>query len=292
MTVQYSMAPEAYIQPHGCLIVCDAGLNRILHASENVAFFFGGGAAVQNASPESLLGTRGVHALRNTLAKWSDPRRAGVVFGFEAESGLRFDLAAHFSAETVVIEIEPAAETSVPSSLELVRGMIARLQGAESVAALAKTVPRLVSAFLGFEQVYMLKASATGDFERIGETGRKDSTTNETLAQPAEANVLIRFLRDYAAVPVALAGDGVRPDLTHAHLRAASHADCAAAVAQGIGSSLTLSLVVNGAFWGQICAQNKAAKVMSLAELIAAEMFTDFLALKIATLPRENLTKR
>ncbi len=284
------------IQPRGYVLICDHNLDTIAYVSENLPALFGTPAAdVAGATLESFLGVEAVHQLRNCLAKSPDPSRAGVILGFQLENGPLVDLSLHFSNDSVVIEIERASTEAGSSPMEIARGIFARVRGLKNLSALYKQVPRLAGALFGFDRATLIRIGPEGQPQVLGASDRNsaDVAASGDLSllladRSAYLNVPVRFIADATLSDIAIIAVDARtvtaPSLHFAHLAAGGSAQTSAMIARGTASMLSLSLVSDDQLWGVILCESTQPRHMPLAQVMAAELFADFLALKITAL--------
>ncbi|MEQ1492991.1 MAG: GAF domain-containing protein, partial [Terricaulis sp.] len=76
-------------------------------------------------------------------------------------------------------------------------------------------------------------------------------------------------------------------DLSMAHLRSVSPIHCEYLRNMGVGASMSISVVVDGALWGLIACHHYGPRILSLPQRIAAEMFGEFFSLQIEAMSRK-----
>src|SRR5579863_5646385 len=142
------------IQPHGCLLACDALANRILRCSENAGSFLAPSSRDPIGQPLGEYFSPDVaHDFRNALAQSSEPRRPGLLLGYSlASDGRRFDVAAHRHGDCAIIEFENAAEQR-KNPLDLARALIARTQSLATVEEIVRQSPRYLQTVLDYDRV-------------------------------------------------------------------------------------------------------------------------------------------
>src|SRR5262249_54262838 len=122
-----------------------------------------------------------------------------------------FDVAVHFSGQSVVIEAEPAAGDESEAG-NMVRSMIARLQKADTIAAFLREGARHVRALTGFDRVMVYRFARAGSGEVAAEALRAGADSFLGLNYPAsdipaQARALylrnpFRIIADVRAEPV------------------------------------------------------------------------------------------
>lgn len=285
------------IQPHGCLIACDASANLILRHSINTPHLLGCGEAVNGQTLHALLGQDVAHDIRNALARTRDASRPALLFAVRLPTGGTFDIAAHLFKGTAIIEFEPAS-TGAAEPIDLARSLIAQLREIDHSPKLLSDAARYVRAMLGYDRVMIYKLGADGAGQVVAEAKRGDLESfmgqyfpGSDIPQQARALSLrnpIRLIGDvrFQAVPLepVLDPSGEPLDLSHAHLRSVSPIHCEYLSNMGVGASMSISVIVDGALWGLIACHHYAPRTLTLGQRAAAEMFGEFFSLHIERL--------
>ena len=86
---------------------------------------------------------------------------------------------------------------------------------------------------------------------------------------------LRRHFKRIPIVPV-LDASGEPLDLSFAHLRCVSPIHCEYLRNMGVGASMSISIVVDGALWGLIACHHYGPRTLSIGRRVAAEMFGAF----------------
>ena len=285
------------IQPHGCLLACDSTAGRVLRHSANSLAMLNFGAEINGADLSDVLGGEVAHAVRNALARTSEGARSALLFGKSLPNGRTFDIAVHRFKGSAIIELEPA-EASVAEPLELARAMIGRITAIESIDRLVRDTARLIQAMLGYDRVMVYQFGHDGAGKVVSEAKRSD--LESFLGQyfpasdiPVQARALylkntIRIISDanFERIPVfpVLDASGEPLDLSFAHLRSVSPIHCEYLRNMGVGASMSVSIIVDGALWGLIACHHYSPRTLSMAERVAAEMFGEFFSLHLDAL--------
>ncbi len=289
------------IQPHGCLLACDAAAGIVLRSSQNAAGMLGLDGAMNGRPVEELIGGAAVHDLRNALTTATDGVRPALVLGLEIATGRRFDVAAHrMTAGGVILEFEPATKGADP--LCRARELIARIRDIDDVDTLIRRAARLTQAMLGYDRVMIYRFEADGAGKVVGEVKRGD--LESFLGQyfpasdiPVQARALylrntIRIISDAdnPRVPIEpeLDAAGEPLDLSLAHLRSVSPIHCEYLRNMGVGASMSISVIVDGRLWGLIACHHYAPRILPMAERVAAELFGQFFSLHLQTLKQRR----
>lgn len=289
------------IQPHGCLLACDAAARTVLRHSANAAAMLGL-AEEPGARPlDDAIGAEAVHAIRNALSRTNDAGRPALMFARPLQSGRLYDIAVHRYKSAVILEFEPA-KPDIAQPLELARTMIGRITATDSAARLVRDTARLIRAMLGYDRVMVYQFAHDGAGTVVSESKRAD--LESFLGQyfpatdiPKQARELylrntIRIISDvdFQRIPVVpeLDASGEPLDLSFAHLRSVSPIHCEYLRNMGVGASMSISVVVDGALWGLIACHHYSARTLSMAERVAAEMFGEFFSLHLNALKQKQ----
>jgi Bacteriophytochrome (light-regulated signal transduction histidine kinase) len=115
------------IQPHGCLLACDASASVVLRHSLNLPQMLGVAGEINGQKLHAVLGDEVAHTIRNSLARTREAARPSQTFSVQLPSGQAFDISAHVFKGTAIIEFEPAG-ASIAEPIELARTLIAQLR--------------------------------------------------------------------------------------------------------------------------------------------------------------------
>ncbi|MFJ4434036.1 HWE histidine kinase domain-containing protein [Pseudomonas sp. NPDC089395] len=285
------------IQPHGCLLACNASVSVVLRHSLNAPAMLGVTAELNGQRLEAVLGAEAAHTLRNALARVKEASRPALSFGVVIASGQAFDVSAHLFKGTVILEFEPSG-ASIAEPVELVRTVIAQLRDIERSDKLILDTARRVRALLGYDRVMIYQLGADGAGKVVAEAKR--SGLESFLGQyfpasdiPQQARALylrnpVRIISDanFKSVPIEPVLDlsGEPLDLSYAHLRSVSPIHCEYLSNMGVGASMSISVIVDGALWGLIACHHYAPRTLAMGQRVAAEMFGEFFSLHLQTL--------
>lgn len=261
------------IQPHGALLVCDRK-NQITHVSENIEAWLGknANALLGNSLPAELTPTifNLGDAPGNRLSRLHAPiERAGASL-----------IATRTADGTVVIELIPS-ESSEPRQHY---PRVHRFAGFESIEELEQAREQLVSHVLresGFARVmyYQFRHDNTGEVTAEAKapyaTGsylglRFPASDIPQIARQLYINVSWRSIPDTAAESVSiLSRDQTPPDLSFADLRSVSPVHQSYMANMGVGSSISVPLVVAGKLRALISCHSASPRRLALPELEA-----------------------
>ena len=288
------------IQPHGCLLACDGEAGVVARHSANVATMLGADLEVAGARLDAVVGPEAGHAIRNALATATAAGRPALLFGITVAGG-RFDVAVHRHLDTVIVELEPAADQGM-QPLELSRLLIGRLGDIDEVDRLADEATRLARGLLGYDRVMIYRFEEDGAGKVVSEAKRTD--LERFLGQyfpasdiPQQARALyrrntLRIIPDIDAERVPLQpadAEAAAPlDLSLAHLRCVSPIHCEYLRNMGVSASMSVSIVVQGALWGLIACHHYERKALPMAQRVAAEIFGAFFSLHLHALLQQR----
>ncbi|MFG0540376.1 HWE histidine kinase domain-containing protein [Pseudomonas sp. YQ_5] len=285
------------IQPHGCLLACDASATVVLRHSVNAPQVLGVTNDINGQKLHAVLGDEVAHTLRNALARTRDASRPALSFGVTLPNGEAFDIAAHLYKGTAILEFEPAG-ASIAEPIELARTLIAQLREIDQTSKLFRDAARFVRAVLGYDRVMIYQLGADGAGKVVAEAKRGDLESfmgqyfpASDIPQQARALYLrnpIRVISDAqfktVAINPVLDPSGEPLDLSYAHLRSVSPIHCEYLCNMGVGASMSISVIVNGELWGMIACHHYAPRTLAMGQRVAAEMFGEFFSLHIETL--------
>jgi light-regulated signal transduction histidine kinase (bacteriophytochrome)/CheY-like chemotaxis protein len=287
------------IQPHGCLLACDAQASSVLRHSANAAEFLGLSSSINGRRLEELVGDQITHDVRNALSMAPEASRPAVLTHVQINDAC-FDICAHTYRGNVILEFERSMGIDEP--LQLARELIGRIKDIKDINSLIKTSARLVRGVLGYDRVMIYRFDTDGSGKVISEAKRAD--LESFLGQyfpasdiPQQARKLymqnpIRVISDASGERVRLVPEldasGEPLDLSFAHLRSVSPIHLEYLRNMGVGASMSISLIMNGELWGLIACHHYGPKTLGLSQRIAAEIFGEFLSLELLAL-RQNL---
>ncbi|MGF9567284.1 HWE histidine kinase domain-containing protein [Neorhizobium sp. BT27B] len=290
------------IQPHGCLLACDATGAVVLRHSANAAEMLGVSGQINGLRLDEVIGGEAAHTLRNALATSDDPSRAALRMGVRVNETGAFDVSVHRIETSVIIEFQPAAEHS-DQPLETARMLISRVRSISSINQLIEKSTRLMYAMLGYDRVMVYRFEQDGAGQVVSEYKRRDLESFKGQYFPAsdipkQARTLylrntIRIISDAEGhrVPVVPILDeaGLPLDLSFAHLRSVSPIHCEYLRNMGVGASMSISIVIDGELWGLIACHHYSPKTLSLTQRVAAEMFGEFLSMHLSALRQKQI---
>lgn len=288
------------IQPHGCLLVCDNSGRTVLHHSQNAPQMLGLKGDPLGAILPELIGPDNFHAIANALAVSGADPRPSLIFDLPINAG-HFDVTAHRHDANMLLEFEPAAG-DLGATMTLARTVIGRLRTLDTEERLIQHAAALIQAQLGYDRVMIYELGPDGAGKVVSEAKtevlesfRGQYFPGGDIPQQARALYLrnpIRVIGDASFTPVPIVpalGPGDRPiDMSHAHLRSVSPIHCEYLRNMGVGASMSVSIIIDGALWGLIACHHYTPKVLGMADRAAAEMVGEFFSLHLDALRRRR----
>jgi hypothetical protein len=159
------------IQPHGCLLACDATAGSILRHSANSHALLGIEGELNGNNLSDVIGRTLAHEIRNALSRAQDGGRSALLFGQALANGRHFDVAVHRYKGYAIIELEPT-ESDIAQPLELSRTMLNRISKLATTEQLISGAVRLIQAMLDYDRVMIYQFGADGAGKVCGEAKR------------------------------------------------------------------------------------------------------------------------
>jgi light-regulated signal transduction histidine kinase (bacteriophytochrome)/CheY-like chemotaxis protein len=276
------------IQPFGFLLALLSDFS-ICIASDNVAGFLGFDRAelIQRPIGEIFCETA-VTAIRTRVDYLAGKDAVERIFGLRLQDGGKlFDVAIHFSGTYLVIEAEPSVVEPDVNSGELVRLMLGRVRKTATMRDLAQESARQMKILTGFDRVMVYKFHPDGSGEVIAEVAAAGLEPFLGLHYPAsdiprQARILyqrnwLRIIADINAKPVPLASAATHSatllDLSMSVLRAVSPIHIEYLQNMGVGASMSVSILRDGALWGLFACHHYGPRHISFERRTAAELF-------------------
>lgn len=288
------------IQPHGCLLACDAGITVVRRYSANAMAMLGTDGDLKGRQIADLLGEEVTHDLRNAIAQAPDASRPAVIAHIRLPNGVHFDIAVHRHQNGAILEFEPSLRRTQP--LQLAREMIGRIKGITDIDLLIASSAKLVRSVLGYDRVMIYRFEEDGSGKVTSEAKRSD--LESFLGQyfpatdiPSQARVLymqnpIRVISDARGIRVPLLPEEDESrlplDLSFAHLRSVSPIHCEYLRNMGVAASMSISVILDNTLWGLIACHHYTPKTLTMSERIAAEMFGEFFSLHLLALRQKR----
>jgi light-regulated signal transduction histidine kinase (bacteriophytochrome)/CheY-like chemotaxis protein len=277
------------VQPFGFLLALLSDFT-ICIASENVGGFLGADPAELLQRPLSeVFSKSAINSIRTRVDYLTGSDAVERIFGLQLQkSGKAFDVAIHFSGSYLVIEAEPSVVEPDVNSGELVRLMLGRVRKTTKLLDLAQESARQMKILTGFDRVMVYRFHADGSGEVLAEVAASGLEPFLGLHYPAsdiprQARILyqrnwLRIIADISAHPVPLTASSTHSptllDLSMSVLRSVSPIHIEYLQNMGVGASMSVSILRDGALWGLFaCHHYSGPRHISFERRTAAELF-------------------
>lgn len=295
------------IQPHGCVLVTDKNL-KITHFSQNVrTWFVGTTGNLIGSEIGKLFDGDDSSLLRDGCERVQKTERSQRVILHSRNRNSSLACAIHGSSSRLIFEFEPFDSTSLRSYFETATPLIGKvcdeIQKLNSPAQILELCVKTIRNITGFDRVLAYRFQR--DWHGVVIAESCDASLSPFLGLhfpasdiPSQARRLyemnpIRLIVDRFHVPtplVPLAGaDSVDPvDLTPSILRSVSPIHLEYLANLGVTSSMSLSLIVDGALWGLIACHHRTAHPVSPVIRDAALMLAELVSLRLRSTDSEQ----
>jgi two-component system, chemotaxis family, sensor kinase Cph1 len=284
------------VQPHGGLIAISADTMIAQYASTNIADFVGLPPEALLGRPISdLLGAENVAQLLNLSLEPSTPELLKPWFIKIADAGgavINLECLPHRNDGHIILEfMRPELNPAPLWEDELLRqGIISELVKPGALIELADASAKMIRDVTGFDRVMIYKFAEDKHGEVIAEsTNRPDSFLGlhypaSDIPDPARRHFALNVMRSIPDINgahiniIGQAGDvadesAKRPlDLTFSKLRAVAPVHVEYLNNMGVGASLSISLLTNGALWGLVACHHYSTRLISSSRLRFAEL--------------------
>ncbi len=290
------------IQPFGFLLALSA--EWMIERAANTEAYLG-------SSPRGLIGmpateilkTSAVRLLRDRIANLRGEDSVERMFSVHLlNDNSLFDVAVHRTGRTIILECEPAKGDEIEVS-SMVRGMVARLGATEQVGSILREGARQLRMLTGFDRVMVYRFDPDGSGEVVAEAlepgidsfhGLHFPATD--IPQQARALYVRNFFRIIADIddmpkPIEPVGASEPLDLSMSLFRAVSPIHIEYLRNMGVRASLSVSIVVDGEFWGLFACHHYSPRLPSFAERSAAELFGQMFSLLLGNALRKEASE-
>lgn len=243
-----------------------------------------------------------LHSIRNHVQHLTGENDVERVFTTQlTENGETCDAAVHVSGSLIIIECEPS-RPGIESNESMVRRIVQRLQGAETVDKLCKAGASLVQVLTGFDRVMIYKFLHDESGEVVAESRRREIDSFMGQRYPASdvprqarelyKRNMIRIIADvdgpaHEIVPATMA-DGMPIDLSNSVLRSVSPIHLEYLRNMGVGASMSISIMVRGRLWGLITCHHYGPRRVPFNVRTAAELVGQVFSLALDAKIRES----
>jgi light-regulated signal transduction histidine kinase (bacteriophytochrome) len=287
------------IQPHGALLAFDR-LGRLSHASENVPALLGiplefgrtlrPGALGDDAALEQLLQDTLADANSDELVTASHETTLG---------GVTFDVVLHAQHGRVICEFErrTAEASEVSTFAHLAYRAMDTLKRQRSIDRLLDAAVIAVRQMTGFDRVMAYRFGHDDSGDVVAEAcsdalepylGRR-YPASDIPAQARRLYILntLRLIADVGYTPVPLLADATQReplDLSHSVLRSVSPIHIEYMRNMGVGSSMSVSIVIGGRLWGMLACHHMAPRQVPYPIRMAVDVMAQVIASTVQSL--------
>jgi len=287
------------IQPHGALLAFDR-LGRLTHASANVPALLGlpmafgrtlrAGAFAHDPVLEQLF--------QDTLAE-ADGDELVANSHETTLAGVTFDVVMHAQHGRVVCEFERRAADAgeVAAFAHLAYRALDTLKRQRSIDRLLDAAVGVVRRMTGFDRVmaYRFGHDDSGDVVAEARSDDLDPYVGRRYPAsdiPAQARRLyilntLRLIADVDYTPVPLLADATQLDpldLSHSVLRSVSPIHIEYMKNMGLGSSMSVSIVIGGRLWGMLACHHRAPRQVPYPIRMAVDVMAQVIASTVQSL--------
>jgi chemotaxis family two-component system sensor kinase Cph1 len=289
------------IQPHGVLLTLQEPDFVIVQASSNAEELLHVAASdLLGKSLQILLHPAELEALQAAcLQQRLDDNPVHVLTLSLGSGAICFDAIAHRRQGVLVLELEPAPkEAERQDTYALVRQAIPQIQGARTLAQMFDVVAQQVRRLNGFDRVMVYQFDADGHGSVVAESKRDDMEPFLGLHYPASdipaqarrlyTLNLLRLIGDVGytpadIVPTLSPETGAVLDMSYCVLRSVSPIHLQYLKNMGVGASMSISILQDGALWGLIACHHDTPRFLSYDIRTACEFVGQVVSLQLAT---------
>lgn len=292
-----SAKSENGIQSFGVVLAIDVTDYCVAFASENAQDL------TEQKFPDllgtelsDLLGTKLAHAIRNAQARPNFATRRVSIGQFDIREKTYAGFASG-SGSHVILELEPGPHLIDPSGgiLKTLSFLIDQLEKFETRDEMLKQLSTQLRHLSGYDHVMVCDFVSQNNAKIIAEACGYgvDPRLGDTLPSnvlPDEVALLsnpIQCIADvnHSAIPIVAADkEAVDPDISSAHLCTPPDAQLNVLKTIGVRSSLSLSLMVDGALWGMVLFHSPNPQTPPLELRQVLDVFRPVLQLKLSAL--------
>ena len=284
------------IQPHGCLLVVDPVQFGVLNRSDNCRDFLGFDVPIGTRLEDLPDAVEILARVRQWIAGGERTLLALVTLGAKV-----LQMNAHQSGQGLLLEFEhppQPGQSTLDGLYPRLRDFLDRISAADDVAKISEATVKEVRALTGFERVMLYSFDEQGDGTVLAEDGDGSLPSYLGLRFPAsdipsQARELYRMNRirliadaQYRPVPIEPAIspiDGAPLDLSRAALRSVSPVHLEYMRNMETASSMSMSIIVDGALWGLISGHSRQAKVVNAQVRTACDILAQIVSLQIGS---------
>lgn len=284
------------IQPHGFLLGLDKDYN-VTYCSQNINTYL-------DMQPQDVLG-KNIHEftsedefnrLKSYIETFDKDQSPAFVFHYKNEE---FNMLLHQSGETIVLEIEPFPDGSMPlpNLYAQMRNFVSFMEESYDLQELCNYIAVETRKITGYDRVMIYRFDNEYNGEVFAEAKRDDiepylglnypHTDIPVQARELYLRNLMRLIADvnYVPVPVLTLADANEDktlDMSLSTLRSVSPIHIEYLKNMGVSGTLTISLIKDAKLWGLITCHHYSPLVIPHYTRLAAKLQGYFLTSQIA----------
>jgi len=291
------------IQPHGAMIVVDAGADlRILQASANLASLLGlSEREIPGVALAALLGEPAAAAVRSLVAASEGRHASHGALDVPSAGRLQarvFPADGHYALELVSVAPGESPEDAAADIVRLQRALL-RIEEEHDPVRYLERIAGLVREASGFDRVMVYRFDANWDGEVVAESRGEGvasylGTRFPASDIPPQARRLytqnrFRLVADVESQPVPLVpaldpATGQPTDLTFSLLRSFSPVHVEYLRNMGVKASMSISLLQNGRLWGLVACHHMSTRNLSAAAQDTATRISQIASSRLSAL--------
>lgn len=285
------------VQSFGALIAMSADW-IVQHASQNTDHVLGIRFGDLIGSPlKTFLPAHTIDKLRDRLGSSNTENAVARLFGYDVfGDGRLYDISAHQSNLSFIIEFEPKARRSDHDEMAVVTQMMRRVSAEKDILAVSETAAQQLRQLTGFDRVMVYQFAPQGDGTVIAEA--KDEQDTETYlglhfpasdiprqARELYKRSLLRLISnvDDVVSPIEpqLSPEGEPLDLSLAVTRAVSPIHLEYLRNMKVRASMSVSIIIRGELWGLFACHHRDTLYVDYERRTAIELLAQFYAYEL-----------
>lgn len=286
-----------HVQTFGALIAISADW-IVQHASRNVENVLGISSGDLVGRPlNTFFPAATIDKLRQRLGNSSTENSVARLFGHDVfGDGRLFDLSAHQSGLSFIIEFEAKSRGTDHDELAIVTPMMRRVSAEKDTLAVSRMAAEQLRALAGFDRVMVYQFGPEGDGSVIAEAkDEEDSESYLGLHFPASdiprqarelyKRSLLRLINDVddevSPIEPQYSPEGTPLDLSLAVTRAVSPIHLEYLRNMKVRASMSVSIVIRGELWGLFACHHREPLYIDYERRTAIELLSQFYAYEL-----------
>jgi light-regulated signal transduction histidine kinase (bacteriophytochrome) len=297
------------IQPHGMLFVVDATSFRIIQTSVNTPTHLSKAPREILDTPiDLIIGAEHAQQLRQAVDRDDFQLfNTNQIELYQDGTPYRYSLLAHKAVDgRLLVELERFVDPYSSFTMQYtLQGALKQLEKSQSVPAMCQVIADTVRTFTGYDRVMVYRFDEQWNGEVIAEARAEELEPYFGLHYPAsdiprQARELyklnpIRVISDVGYTPISLLSidENTAPvDMSFAHLRSVSPIHIEYLKNMGVGSSMSISLMIDGDLWGLVACHHMSPKYLNYETRLTCTIIGRVSSLQLAEKERSVRQKR